>query len=191
MTCRNHVDVSDGIRNCFRCRGEFCPDCLVEIGGLPYCAVCKMEQLLDVRSGVDRTMINYASIGRRLAALIIDNFIIGIPAVIMILILGMAMATRARINGAWNFWFLLPTAFAICYQAIMLTARGQTLGKMALSIRVVRPDGSPIRAGQAWGREIARAVLGFLYVIDYIPVFFTKERTTIHDLAARTRVIQW
>jgi uncharacterized RDD family membrane protein YckC len=98
---------------------------------------------------------------------------------------------RARVNDAWNFWFLLPMAIGITYQAVMLATRGQTFGKMALSVRVVRTDGTPITPAQAWGREVLRAVLNFLYVIDYIPAFFTKERTCIHDLAARTRVIQW
>jgi uncharacterized RDD family membrane protein YckC len=191
MTCRNHFDVSDGIRNCFRCQGEFCRDCLVDIGGLPYCAACKSEQLLDVRSGVDPTVMNYASIGRRFAAILIDAIVMWIPTGILIALVGFATMMRARINGEWNFWILLPMAIGITYQAVMLATRGQTFGKMALSVRVVRTDGTPITPAQAWGREVLRAVLNFLYVIDYIPAFFTKERTCIHDLAARTRVIQW
>ena len=39
---------------------------------------------------------------------------------------------------------------------------GQTVGKMALRLRVVRPDGSPITTGQAWGRAVMRLVLGCL-----------------------------
>lgn len=191
MTCRNHVDVSSGIRNCFRCGGEFCPDCLVEIGGHPYCATCKGEQLLDVRSGVDPTVLTYASIGRRFAASLIDGIIMWIPTGALMFVVGFAAMTQVRIGGAWNFWFLLPIAIGITYQAVMLSVRGQTVGKMALSVRVVKPDGTPISSGQAWAREVTRALLGFLYVIDYIPVFFTKERTCIHDLAGRTRVVQW
>jgi len=39
--------------------------------------------------------------------------------------------------------------------------------------------------------EITRAILGFLYIVDYIPAFFTKEKTTLHDLVAKTRVVNW
>jgi uncharacterized RDD family membrane protein YckC len=191
MLCRNHIDVSEGIRRCARCGAPFCKDCLVDISGKPYCATCKTEQILDVRSGVERGVLDLASIGRRFGASFLDGLLMWIPIVIMIAVVGFASATSARVNGVWNFWFLVPTVVAVTYQALMLAARGQTLGKMALKVKVVNADGSPITTGQAWGREITRAVLGFLYIIDYIPAFFTKEKTTLHDLAAKTRVVNW
>ena len=191
MLCRNHIDVSEGIRRCTRCGAPFCSDCLVDISGKPYCATCKTEQILDVRSGVERGVLDLASIGRRFGASFVDGLLMWIPIAIMIAVVGFASATSARVNGVWNFWFLVLTLVAVSYQALMLAARGQTLGKMALKVKVVNADGSPITTGQAWGREITRAVLGFLYVIDYIPAFFTKEKTTLHDLAAKTRVVNW
>ena len=191
MLCRNHIDVSEGIRRCARCGAPFCSNCLVDISGKPYCATCKTEQILDVRSGVERGVLDLASIGRRFGASFVDGLLMWIPIAIMIAVVGFASATSARVNGVWNFWFLVPTLVAVSYQALMLAARGQTLGKMALKVKVVNADGSPITTGQAWGREITRAVLGFLYIIDYIPAFFTKEKTTLHDLAAKTRVVNW
>jgi uncharacterized RDD family membrane protein YckC len=191
MLCRNHIDVSQGIRRCARCGAPFCSDCLVDISGKPYCATCKTEQILDVRSGVERGVLDLASIGRRFGASFVDGLLMWIPIALMIAVVGFASATSARVNGVWNFWFLVPTLVAVSYQALMLAARGQTLGKMALKVKVVNTDGSPITSGQAWGREITRAVLGFLYIVDYIPAFFTKEKTTLHDLAAKTRVVNW
>lgn len=191
MLCRNHIDVSQGVRRCARCGSPYCGDCLVEIAGQPYCAVCKSEQILDVRSGVDRGTLDLASIGRRFGAAFVDGILMWIPIGIMIGILGLASATSMRVNGAWNFWFLIPSVVAVTYQALMLAARGQTLGKMAMKVKVVGADGTELTTGQAWGREIIRAVLGFLYIVDYIPAFFTKEKTTLHDLAAKTRVVNW
>jgi uncharacterized RDD family membrane protein YckC len=60
-----------------------------------------------------------------------------------------------------------------------------------LKVKVVRPDGSDISGGQAWGREVSRAFLGFLYILDYLPALFTKDRRTIHDMLANTRVVNW
>ncbi|HEX3109190.1 MAG TPA: RDD family protein [Thermoanaerobaculia bacterium] len=191
MICRNHVDVSQGVRRCHRCGSSFCADCLVDIGGKPYCATCKTEELLDVRSGVERGTLDLASIGRRFGAAFVDGLLLLIPITIMIVMLGAAQATQARVAGAWNFWVLIPTVIGIAYQALMLSARGQTLGKMAMKVKVVAADGAEITPGQAWGREITRSVLGFLYIVDYIPAFFTKEKTTLHDLAAKTRVVNW
>jgi hypothetical protein len=33
-------------------------------------------------------------------------------------------------------------------------------------------------------------ILGCTWIIDYIPYWFTEERTTIHDMAASTRVVE-
>lgn len=194
MFCRNHVDVSQGVRECSRCGQPFCPDCLVEIQGMPYCATCKSEHLLDVRSGVDKTTLDYAGIGRRFVAVFIDGLITGIPG--MIIVFAFLMPTlRAGGNAQppqfFNAWFIIPSIIAVIYEAMMLKSKGQTLGKMAMKIKVVRPDGSQISGGQAWGRAVARTLLGILYIVDYIPALFTKERTTLHDMAARTRVVLW
>src|SRR5436305_7391281 len=75
MICRNHVDVSEGVRRCSRCGTPFCRDCLVEIGGAPYCAMCKTEQLLDVRSGVSGPL-DLATIGKRFLAVLVDGIIL-------------------------------------------------------------------------------------------------------------------
>src|SRR5688572_1220483 len=79
MLCRNHIDVAEGVRRCARCGTPFCPDCLVELSGRPYCATCKSEQLLDVRSGVDRSQIQYATILRRFGAVFLDGLLVAIP----------------------------------------------------------------------------------------------------------------
>jgi uncharacterized RDD family membrane protein YckC len=60
---------------------------------------------------------------------------------------------------------------------------------MALKVRVVRPDGSPITSGQAWGRAAMKMIFGCIWFADYLPAFFTQEKTTLHDLVASTRVV--
>lgn len=190
MICRNHVDVSEGVRRCSRCNTPFCNDCLVEIQGRPYCAVCKTEQLLDVRSGVDATVLDYATIGRRFGASFLDGLVTGIPTLIMVfMVMGTQSAAGRAPSAFMGGWFLLPSLVAVIYEALMLQSKGQTLGKMALRVKVVAPDGRDLSTGQAWGRAVGRALLGFLYIVDYIPAFFTSEKTTIHDLLAKTRVV--
>lgn len=74
----------------------------------------------------------------------------------------------------------------------MLSWRGQTFGKMAMRVKVVRADGSDISRGQAWGRSAVRTVmLSVLAILNYLPGLLTKERTCVHDMAAKTRVINW
>jgi uncharacterized RDD family membrane protein YckC len=80
-------------------------------------------------------------------------------------------------------------AFAV-YEGLMLRYRAQTVGKIAMQMRVVSVDGSPISRRQAWTRAGVRSLLAILVIVDYIPAFFSTERVTLHDMAAGTRVVQ-
>lgn len=192
MICANHPSISEGVYRCSRCNTPYCSDCLVTIQGRQYCARCKTEQIGDIRSGVDSTEMQLAGIGRRFAAIWVDGFVLSIPVMILIFaVMIPVMASGAEEPPAYfgvMAWAFIP--LYIIYEGLMLQYRGQTLGKMALRIRVVRATGEPISAGQAWGRAVVRAAfVSFLSIINYLPAFFTKEKTCIHDMAAKTRVI--
>jgi uncharacterized RDD family membrane protein YckC len=192
LACRNHPDVIEGVRHCSRCGGPFCRDCVVTINDRLYCATCKQEQLLDVRSGVDRTRLNFASILKRFGAIFVDGLILNLPLYFIVFgLMFSTMKSGTQPNPLFNL-IGLPFMFVnLVYEALMLQLKnGQTLGKMALKVRVVRPDGSPITTGQAWGRAAMRTVLGCLWIVDYIPAFFTDEKTTLHDMASGTRVVE-
>jgi len=190
--CRYHPEVSEGVRHCGRCDLTYCSNCLVDISGLPHCHGCKNEELLDIRSGVDRTALSLSGIGKRFVALIIDWIVTGIPNWLLTSMwqIAVPMMSGSSFNPSF-FWIYIPTfGIPILYESLMLSNKnGQTLGKMAMNIRVVRPDGSPISTGQAWGRTLLRIVFGCLIIFDYVPAFFTSEKTTLHDMAVATRVI--
>lgn len=193
MLCRNHIDVAERVRRCARCGAPFCPDCLVEISGRPYCATCKAEQLLDFRSGVDRSTIQLASIGKRFGGKFIDLLIIAIPFYTLVGILAFTPAIRGLNFQLWSNFLGIPFAFLyLTYEGLMLQFKnGQTIGKMAMKLRVVRPDGSPISVGQAWGRSAMESLLfSCCFLIDYIPAFVTPDKTTLHDIVASTRVVE-
>lgn len=193
LPCRNHPDVIEGTRFCSRCGGSFCPDCLVTIDDRLYCATCKSEQLLDVRSGVDRTRLQLAGIGKRFGALIIDRLIVIGPIYALFLISMFATMDAKGEPNPWVFLLMIPLFLGLpVYEGLMLQHKnGQTLGKMAMRVRVVRSDGSPITAGQAWGRTGMRLILeGCISFIDYIPAFFTQEKTALHDMVSNTRVVE-
>jgi uncharacterized RDD family membrane protein YckC len=195
MICRNHPGVEEHVHPCSRCSEAFCPDCLVTIQGRPFCAGCKTEQLLDVRSGVDRPRMAYARFWPRFGAQVLDGLLYGVPAyaifVAVMMYVSQQMIRTPAVPPAIILGYLPLYVFPIVYEALMLTLKnGQTVGKMALRLRVVRPDGSPVRPGQAWGRAVMRLILGCFVVVDYIPYFFTDEKTTLHDMVAGTRVVE-
>jgi len=191
VICRNHFDVEEGVHLCARCEQPFCGDCLVEIQGQLFCAACKAERLLDVRSGVDPMKLKYAGFGERAGAQVLDAMIFGIPCYAVAA--AMLMIAQQTHYQAPVFVLLAYLPFFIApplYEGLMLALKkGRTVGKIAFRLRVVRADGSPITAAQAWGRGVMRVILGCLVVIDYLPYFFTDEKTTLHDMIAGTRVI--
>lgn len=203
MPCKNHPYVEDNLTRCARCADAFCPDCIVEIGGLPYCLSCKTESMRDLRSGVPLSELDMASIGRRFGAIFLDGLILTLPVILLVfflmLPLGLIDATADEnvppalaIFGNIFVSLFAATAY-ILYEGLMLAAGGQTVGKKAMRIKVVTADGSEISRGQAWGRALSRQLLGLvpcLGLVDYL-VAFGKERTCIHDMMAKTRVVNW
>ena len=194
MICRNHVDVEEGVQPCARCGLGFCSDCTVNIHGHPYCATCKTEKLLDVQSGTDRGQLPLATVGRRFAAIWIDRMIFTVSGIAVIITGALFQKTGDSDSATFIAAMVAGVSVIfigyIIYEGLMLSSRGQTLGKMALKIKVVRPDGSPITTGQAWGRSVLRGIMvHVLSLLNYIPAMATKEKTCIHDLVAGTRVV--
>ncbi|HYL06442.1 MAG TPA: RDD family protein [Thermoanaerobaculia bacterium] len=204
MPCKNHPSVEEPIVYCVRCGGAFCPNCIVEISGSPYCAVCKSEVLGDLRSGLPARGLDAASIGRRFGALFLDGLILNLP--LTAIILGVFFALGAfNLNDPANpvnpLLFLTMEGVLIVatlgawilYEGLMLARDGQTLGKKALRIRVVSAAGGPLSTGQAFGRAAMRKVFELvpcMGLIDYL-MAFGEQRTCIHDMVARTRVVNW
>ncbi len=197
MPCVNHPLVEEPLTRCSRCGRDFCPDCFVRIGSLPYCAPCKEEKVLDLRSGVS-DVSNLASLARRAAAILLDFLLLWIPFIPVALLL---IPTLDATSGPEMF-LLLSTQLSlsvgylvasILYEGLMVSRGGQTLGKKLLKIKVVTPEGNDLTRGQAWGRAAIRQVLGMvpcIGMVDYLAAF-GEERTCLHDLVVRSRVVNW
>ena len=200
MPCKNHPFIEDNLTRCARCGDAFCPDCIVSIGGYPYCATCKVESMRDLRSGVPTYQLEMATIGRRFLAMLIDGFIIGLPLAILLFgTAGMAGMFNPNASGEPSPTFILVMlvfyAVAIfgptVYEGLMLGSGGQTIGKKMMKIKVVTPEGNDITKGQAWGRAAMRLLLSlFCALLDYV-FAFGQERACIHDQVAKTRVVNW
>lgn len=196
-SCLNHIDVMEGLSKCARCGKTFCGDCVVELKGGFFCAGCKAEQVKDIQSGVDGAHLPLAGIGARFAAQVVDGLVmvvVWVPIAIATGLFSFVGETRPDVlQRKMQILTFLITGVFFLYEGIMLQIRGQTLGKMALKIKVVTPEGNALAPWQAWVRPLVRAgiaLIQYLAIVDYIPSFFTKGKTCIHDLAARTRVVK-
>jgi uncharacterized RDD family membrane protein YckC len=182
MICRNHVDVSEGVRRCSRCGSTFCRDCLVEIGGKPYCATCKTEQLLDVRSGVSGPL-DLAAISRRFWAVLADGVLLYVVNAALGFAIGVGMrGSTGQVLSCVS--ILFSFVITITYEGLMVAASGQTLGKRALKVKVVSETGEDVTTGQAWGRAFGKMI-----PFSQVVALFNDERKGIHDMLAHTRVV--
>jgi uncharacterized RDD family membrane protein YckC len=129
--------------------------------------------------------------GVRVAAAAIDHLLLaGVDAVVIYLttrIAGLSMADWAALPPVPMVAFLLMVKLS--YFAAFTAVGGQTIGKMALGLRVVGADRLPIDGALAVKRTLAGAVSGVLLGLGFVPAFFDSERRTLHDRVARTRVV--
>ena len=205
--CRNHPDITEGIVHCVRCGAPGCGSCVVSLQGLPYCAACKVERLRDVQAGVAPLEggLQLASILQRWLAVIVDYFVIAIPvgivAAVLLLrpllaLLGSGEPSQEDMGRFMVLELILGVgllAVSIVYEALMLQSKGQTLGKMLVGVKVTTAEGRALSPSQCWGRATVRCVVKAFpivgYFVNYLPAFFTDEKTCLHDIAARTRVV--
>jgi uncharacterized RDD family membrane protein YckC len=91
---------------------------------------------------------------------------------------------------------LIGTAIYLLINGWLLVDRGQTLAKMLLGTRIVRPDGAKVGAGRIALRWLATTwvglvpLVGAIYSLVDCLMIFRKSRRCLHDLIADTIVIR-
>lgn len=128
--------------------------------------------------------------GRRLAAALIDHAILmAIDLTVIYFTVRMAGLAAADV-------LLLPPAplaiflglLKLAYFTAFTAVGGQTIGKMAMGIRVVAEHGTIDSA-----RAIRRTLAGLLSVLPlglgFVPAFVGADRRTLHDRLTQTRVV--
>src|SRR5690349_9786712 len=137
-----------------------------------------------------------AGIGSRFLAAMIDTLLIGIAETIVILIVGLtssALGLRAAESLLAALGALL--AFAILwgyYIVFELLWSGQSPGKRAIGLRVVREGGRPITFVGSAIRNLIRIVafLPALYGIGVLVMFVDRRSRRLGDLAGGTLVVK-
>jgi uncharacterized RDD family membrane protein YckC len=144
---------------------------------------------------------------RRVGAQLIDGAIIGLGALIVLGILGAAGLSVDSNGGAAAlivaalFAVLAITVVAFLYAPLMMSrTNGQTIGRMAVGIRVIRADGGPMTFGFALLREVlvktllvglvSSATFGLASLLDALWPLWDEENRALHDLVVNTRVIR-
>ncbi len=120
-------------------------------------------------------------VGLRFVALLIDSIIIGVVGGI----LGEVLRNAPGLAGA------VIGVLSIVYYIVMEATQGATLGKMALGLRVVKTDGSPISWTESIIRNLLRIIDGlFFYLVGAIFIWTSPLKQRLGDRAANTVVVR-
>ena len=76
------------------------------------------------------------------------------------------------------------------YHVVLLGGCGQTVGRMALGIAVVRRDGAPPGYGRALLRSLGNLVTALTLGLAALVALFNREGRDLADLLSGTRVIR-
>jgi uncharacterized RDD family membrane protein YckC len=143
--------------------------------------------------------------GRRVAATFLDFLIVLLVGVAIGLVLVGVLAVSETVGVVVAICCgVCYLVLVLCYSAVLMSREGarngQTYGKRALGIRVLRDSGEPFGFGHALVRELivknlVFGSLGGLFL--YIPVLLNnlwplwdKENRALHDMVVSTHVVR-
>jgi len=144
---------------------------------------------------------------RRAFAALIDGVIIGAVAFAIMAVLGIgafsvdSTAGFVAIGVAIFVAALVLAVVSLLYAPFLMDrTNGQTLGRMATGIRVVRTDGAPMTFSWAMLREVAMKWLviggfgsaltfGIAPLLDILWPLWDEENRALHDFPVQTRTV--
>jgi len=146
------------------------------------------EGLLETPERVDLE-VNYASVGSRALAQVIDMAILGVGW----LVVGLGLAALRPALGSWSLVLIFGVSFLLFwfyFAAFEHLWQGQTPGKRALGLRVQKLGGYPIGWTEAFLRNLLRPVDALVgYAVGLISMLLTSRSQRIGDLVAGTVVV--
>jgi uncharacterized RDD family membrane protein YckC len=130
-------------------------------------------------------------LGARIVAGLIDFVVLAVLGIVMAVLFGDTETEDGGFElGLSGVPFLIFILLSLAYYFVMENSKGQTLGKMAMGLRVVSTSG-PMTPGKIAIRTILRIVDGFLfYLVAVIVIAVSKDHQRLGDLAAGTNVVR-
>lgn len=133
----------------------------------------------------------YAGLWKRFAATLIDSLLMAV----VLIPLGLALGWGEEDSRFFSLSTLVIVAAYSLYMGVMQARpAAATLGKMAVSIKVVRTDGTPMTLPRAIARTallqtIGQVPRGILIVLMGLMIPFSPRKQSLHDLLLDTVVV--
>jgi len=124
---------------------------------------------------------------RRFAGAFVDGIFLGIVSSILRAILGIGSGNGIALVGGSGVGLVIS---AVYFTAFIGAERGQSLGQMALGIRVIGLDsGGSIGHRRAFLRWLVSLVSAIVLLLGYLWMLWDREKQCWHDKAANDVVV--
>jgi uncharacterized RDD family membrane protein YckC len=131
------------------------------------------------------------AVSARLSAIAVD---LGILFAVDLAVLYFTLRIAALTAGEWR--LLPPVPFVlfllllkVLYYWAFTTVGGQTIGKMAMRIRVVADEGAAVAPARAFSRTLTATASLLTLGAPFLAALFGTDRRAVHDRLAHTRVV--
>jgi uncharacterized RDD family membrane protein YckC len=190
---------------CAECGRPTASEELARFGDLLICPACKNNYVQKLREGAAPVAaVAYAGFWIRVVGYLIDAIILGVVGgIVQVLLIGSLitipqpqpgtvpdLSVIGPMLGRLGLASLVNIAIAACYEGFFVANLQATPGKMVIGVKVVRPDGSRVELGRAFGRYFAKILSGLILCIGFIMVGFDAEKRGLHDMICDTRVVK-
>ena len=136
------------------------------------------------------TTEGYGGFWLRVVAYIIDGIILSIAAGVLGFVTGSSIQTADFANFDYTTHVGSLVIGWLYFSLMESSARGATVGKMAVGLRVVTEQGQRLSFANATGRYFAKFISAILLFIGFIMVAFTDRKRGLHDMIASTLVVK-
>ncbi len=145
-----------------------------------------MVEKSKIGGAYSESAMELAGIGTRFAAYFIDGILLGVVAIAALMLLMLVFGT----STGFLMQFLALVIYVGYYWYFWTRRDGQTPGKSALGIQVVKADGTEISDVDAIIRAIGYQVSSLVFCLGYIWAIFDQNNQSWHDKLARTYVVR-
>lgn len=136
----------------------------------------------------------YAGFWKRVAAILIDGVVFGVPAwIVGFLLMGGAIVSGDpdTFGGAFmGFWLFMVVGQWLYFAGFESSSWQATPGKRALSIKVTDLHGHRISFGKATGRHFGKILSAIILYIGFLMAGFTERKQCLHDKVASCLVVE-
>ncbi|MFC1755539.1 RDD family protein [Thermoproteota archaeon] len=164
-----------------------------------FCSKCgkSFEGTVNVTISQSDIGFQYATLGERFFAVLVDMILVGIITGIVMVPLGLIALMGSAMSGSPFGWFMGPSqglSFLgwILYFTYFESTSGQTIGKRMMGIKVVDESGGSVDGGRILVRNVLRIIdwLPFLYIIGIILLSTSSGKQRLGDIVAKTVVVK-